>query len=87
MGCYNIQKMHYRGKKIDNLWLEFRSKPKNLHLALSTYWVNPHGDLSGRYNYWLRMYVTYNLPPWLCMKRNFFMLTALIFGPNNQEMT
>ncbi|KAL4028340.1 hypothetical protein IC575_011533 [Cucumis melo] len=27
------------------------------------------------------MLVTYNLPPWLCMKRKFFMLTALISGP------
>ncbi|KAL0556752.1 hypothetical protein IC582_005268 [Cucumis melo] len=27
------------------------------------------------------MLVTYNLPPWLCMERNFLMLTALISGP------
>ncbi|KAL0533294.1 hypothetical protein IC582_030107 [Cucumis melo] len=27
------------------------------------------------------MLVTYNVHPWLCMKRKFFMLTALISGP------
>lgn len=25
--------------------------------------------------------ITYNLPPWLCMKRKFMMLTMLISGP------
>ena len=73
-------------KKIDNLWPEFGSEPRNLRLALSTDGVNPHGDLSSRYSCWPVMLVTYNLPPWLCMKRKFFMLTALISVPNNQEM-
>ncbi|KAL0556668.1 hypothetical protein IC582_005182 [Cucumis melo] len=68
-------------EKIDNLWPEFGSEPRNLRLALSTDGVNPHGDLSSRYNCWPVMLVTYNLPPWLCMKRNFLMLTALISGP------
>ncbi|KAL0544310.1 hypothetical protein IC582_019423 [Cucumis melo] len=27
------------------------------------------------------MLLTYNLPSWLCMKRNYLMLTALISGP------
>ena len=27
------------------------------------------------------MLVTYNLPPWLCMKQKKFMLTALISSP------
>ncbi|KAA0025325.1 uncharacterized protein E6C27_scaffold1204G00040 [Cucumis melo var. makuwa] len=36
-------------KKIDNLWPEFGSEPRNLRLALSTDGVNPHGDLSSRY--------------------------------------
>ncbi|KAL4022786.1 hypothetical protein IC575_016531 [Cucumis melo] len=67
--------------KIDNLWPEFGSEPRNLRLALSTDGVNPHGDLSERYSCWPVMLVTYNLPPWLCMKRKFLMLTALISGP------
>ena len=50
-------------KKIDNLWPEFGSEPRNLRLALSTDGVNPHGDLSSRYSCWPVMLVTYNLPP------------------------
>ncbi|KAL0546713.1 hypothetical protein IC582_016625 [Cucumis melo] len=72
-------------KKIDNLWPEFGSEPRNLRLALSTDGVNPHGDLSSRYSCWPVMLVTYNLPPWLCMKRKFLMLTALISGPKQPE--
>ncbi|KAL4037029.1 hypothetical protein IC575_000612 [Cucumis melo] len=69
-------------KKIDNLWPEFGSEPRNLRLALSTDGVNPHGDLSSRYSCWPVMLVAYNLPPWLCMERKFLMLTALMSGPN-----
>ncbi|KAA0058413.1 transposase [Cucumis melo var. makuwa] len=52
-------------KKINNLWPEFGSEPRNLRLALSTDGINPHGDLSSRYSCWPVMLVTYNLPPWL----------------------
>ncbi|KAL0539877.1 hypothetical protein IC582_024098 [Cucumis melo] len=68
-------------EKIDNLWQEFGSEPRNLRLTLSTDGVNPHGDLSSRYSCWPVMLVTYNLPPWLCMKQKNFMLIALISGP------
>ncbi|KAA0046001.1 transposase [Cucumis melo var. makuwa] len=72
-------------KRIDNLWPEFGSEPRNLRLALSTDGVNSHGDLSSRYSCWPVMLVTYNLPPWLCMKQNFLMLTALISGPKQPK--
>ena len=68
-------------KKIDNLWPEFGLEPRNLRLSLFTDGVNPHGDLSSRYSCWPVMLVTYNLPPWLCMKRKFLMLTALVSSP------
>ena len=28
--------------------------------------------------------LTYNMPPWLCMKRKFMMLTLLVFGPHER---
>ncbi|KAI5324963.1 hypothetical protein L3X38_034036 [Prunus dulcis] len=37
--------------------------------------------LSSRYSCWPVILVTYNLPPWLYMKRKFMMLTLLISGP------
>ncbi|KAL6327729.1 hypothetical protein AAG906_024698 [Vitis piasezkii] len=41
--------------------------------------INPHSSLS-RYSCWPIVMITYNLPPWLCMKRKFMMLSLLISG-------
>ncbi|XP_024190649.1 uncharacterized protein LOC112194663 [Rosa chinensis] len=50
---------------------------KMRHPADSPNW----NSLSSRYSCWLVILVTYNLPPWLCMKRKYMMLTLLISGP------
>ncbi|XP_040361932.1 uncharacterized protein LOC121049286 [Rosa chinensis] len=66
---------------VDKKWPEFGSEPRNLRLALSSDGFNPHSSLSSRYSCWPVILVTYNLPPWLCMKRKYMMLTLLISGP------
>ena len=66
---------------IDQKWPEFGSEPRNLRLALSSDGFNPFSSQSSRYSCWPVLLVTYNLPPWLCMKRKFMMLTLLISGP------
>ncbi|CAL2271438.1 unnamed protein product [Prunus armeniaca] len=68
-------------KLLDDKWPEFGNEPRNLRLALSSDGFNPHSSLSSRYSCWPVILVTYNLPPWLCMKRKFMMLTLLIPGP------
>ncbi|XP_052295799.1 uncharacterized protein LOC127901832 [Citrus sinensis] len=68
-------------KLIDYTWPAFASEPRNLRLALSADGINPHSSLSSRYSCWPVILVTYNLPPWLCVKRKFMMLTLLISGP------
>ncbi|KAL6279600.1 hypothetical protein ACE6H2_016481 [Prunus campanulata] len=68
-------------KLVDEKWPDFGNEPRNLRLALSSDGFNPHSSLSSRYSCWPVMLVTYNLPPWLCMKRKFMMLTILISGP------
>ncbi|KAL6289176.1 hypothetical protein ACE6H2_006686 [Prunus campanulata] len=68
-------------KLVDEKWPDFGNMPRNLRLALSSDGFNPHSSLSSRYSCWPVMLVTYNLPPWLCMKRKFMMLTILISGP------
>ena len=42
---------------------------------------NPFGNLSSSHSVWPVVLVTYNLPPWLCMKRIFCLLSMLIPGP------
>ncbi|GJW98084.1 reverse transcriptase domain-containing protein [Tanacetum coccineum] len=44
---------------------------------------NPFGNLSQAYSMWPVILITYNLPPWLCMKESSFMLTLLIPGPKS----
>ncbi|XP_074356190.1 uncharacterized protein LOC141695880 [Apium graveolens] len=70
-------------KNIDYRWPSFGCEPRNLRLALSADGVNPHNNgLSNRYSCWPVILVTYNLPPWLCMKRKFMMLSILVPGPH-----
>ncbi|KAH9792430.1 diacylglycerol O-acyltransferase [Citrus sinensis] len=66
---------------IDKKWPDFSQEPRNLRLALSSNGINSHSTLSTTYSYWPVTLITYNLPPWLCMKRKFMMLSLLISGP------
>ncbi|XP_024042011.1 uncharacterized protein LOC112099137 [Citrus clementina] len=66
---------------IDKKWPDFAQEPRNLRFALSSDGINPHSTLSTTYSCWPVTLITYNLPPWLCMKRKFMMLSLLISGP------
>ncbi|XP_073018111.1 uncharacterized protein [Primulina eburnea] len=68
-------------KLVDHMWPDFESEPRNLRLTLAADGINPYSNLSSRYSCWPIMLVTFNLPPNMCMKRKFIMLTMLISGP------
>ncbi|KAI5316350.1 hypothetical protein L3X38_036057 [Prunus dulcis] len=72
-------------KLVDDKWPEFGKKLRNLILAYSYDGFNPHSSLSSRYSCWPVILVTHNLPPWLCMKRKFIMLTLLTSRPKQPE--
>ena len=55
---------------------------RNVQLGLSNDGFNPFGNMSLSYSMWPIVMTTYNLPPWLCMKDPYKMLTLLIPGPN-----
>ncbi|XP_028095771.1 uncharacterized protein LOC114295665 [Camellia sinensis] len=65
---------------VNNKWPLFSSDPRNLRLGLAADGFNPFRNLSSTYSCWPVMLVAYNLPPWLCMKRENVMLTLLIPG-------
>ncbi|XP_058775331.1 uncharacterized protein LOC131649595 [Vicia villosa] len=67
--------------KIDHDYPSFGQEERNLRLALSTHGINPHGIQSSKLTTWQVILLIYNLPPWLCMKRKYTMLTMLISGP------
>ncbi|KAL6213505.1 hypothetical protein ACLB2K_012952 [Fragaria x ananassa] len=68
-------------KLLDSKYPELGNDHRNLRLALSSDGFNPHSMQNSLYSCWPVILVTYNLPPWLCMKRKFMMLTLLISGP------
>ena len=68
-------------KNIDRLYLDFGKEARNLKLRLASDGMNPYGSLSTQHNSWLVLLVIYNLPPWLCMKRKYMMLSMMISGP------
>jgi len=66
---------------INNEFPQFGEEPRNLRLGLSTDGMNPYGTLSTKHSTWPVLLTIYNLPPWLCMKRKYIMLSLLIPGP------
>jgi hypothetical protein len=68
-------------KLVDCLWPDFAAEDRNLRLGIGADGMNPHSLQSSKYSCWPVITVVYNLPPWLCMKRKFMMLTLLISGP------
>jgi len=72
-------------KKIDTLYPQFGSDPRNLRLGLATDGMNPYGNLSSKHSSWPVLLIIYNLPYWLSMKRKYMMLSMMISGPKQPE--
>nr|GEZ96864.1 hypothetical protein [Tanacetum cinerariifolium] len=70
-------------KNFDNKYPDFSKEPINVRLGLAADGFNPFGNLGQAYSMWPMILTTYNLPPWLCMKENSFMLTLLILVPKS----
>ncbi|XP_071740963.1 uncharacterized protein [Rutidosis leptorrhynchoides] len=68
-------------KNFDKDFEEFGDEIRNIRFELSSDGINPFGDLSSRHSTWPVLLCIYNLPPWLCMKRKYIMMSLLIQGP------
>ncbi|CAM8883173.1 unnamed protein product [Rhodiola kirilowii] len=62
---------------------EFANEIRNVRLGLATDGFNPFGSLGVSHSTWPIMVMPYNLPPSMCMKREFNILTLLISGPKS----
>ncbi|XP_038698007.1 uncharacterized protein LOC119995565 [Tripterygium wilfordii] len=69
-------------KRFDLQYPEFAKDPRNVQLGLASDGFNPFGTLQSVYSTWPVILMPYNLPPWLCMKQPYFILSLLIPGPN-----
>ena len=65
---------------------EFGDEVMNIRFALSTDGMNPFGDLSSSHSTWPVILTIYNLPPYLCLKHRYLLLTVLISSPSSQAM-
>ncbi|KAF5475566.1 hypothetical protein F2P56_007362 [Juglans regia] len=59
----------------------FARDAHNVRLSLASDGFNPFNNLAKPYSIWPVILVSYNLPPWLCMKDQFFMTSLIIPGP------
>nr|GFA14624.1 hypothetical protein [Tanacetum cinerariifolium] len=68
-------------KNIDRDFKKFGSEIRNIRFGLCSDGINPFKILSSRHSTWPVLLSIYNLPPWLCMKRKYIMMSLLIQGP------
>ncbi|XP_052621656.1 uncharacterized protein LOC128127253 [Lactuca sativa] len=68
-------------RNINSKFEEFGQDIRNIRFGLSSDGINPFGSLSSRHSTWPVLLCIYNLPPWLCMKRRYIMMSLLIQGP------
>ncbi|XP_074300461.1 uncharacterized protein LOC141631730 [Silene latifolia] len=72
-------------KHFDQQHPQFSSEPRNVRLGLCTDRFQPFGQFGTKYSCWPVMVTPYNLPPRLCMKRQFIFLSLMIPGPKNPK--
>ncbi|WMV18529.1 hypothetical protein MTR67_011914 [Solanum verrucosum] len=70
-------------KSFDERYPSFSSELRNARLGLASDGFQPFGNMSSNHSIWPVVLVTYNLPPWDCMKDSYFMMPLLIPGPKS----
>jgi hypothetical protein len=66
---------------INNNFPWFDEDVRSIRFDMSTDGVNPFGNQSSTHRTWHVVLSLYNLPPWLCKKQKYMMLTILVSGP------
>ena len=68
-------------KDFNATFSKFGKEARNIRFTLSSDGMNPFGDLSSSHNTWPVILTIYNLPPWLCQKHRYLLLTMVISRP------
>ncbi|XXG46959.1 hypothetical protein AAC387_Pa02g1683 [Persea americana] len=68
-------------QSLDDQYPNFAAEPRNVRFGLASDGFNPFGTMSIAHSTWPVVLMPYNLPPWMCMKQPFFMMSLLIPGP------
>ncbi|WMV07748.1 hypothetical protein MTR67_007374 [Solanum verrucosum] len=70
-------------KSFDELHPSFAAEPRNVRLGLASDGFQPFRNAKTSYSIWPVVLIPYNLPPWLCMKQENFIMSMLIPGPDS----
>ncbi|XP_019233784.1 PREDICTED: uncharacterized protein LOC109214325 [Nicotiana attenuata] len=70
-------------KDFDSLHPDFAKDSHNLRLGLASDGFNPFRTMSISHSTWPVVLMVYNLPPWMCMKQEYCMLSLHISGPRS----
>ncbi|XP_076937830.1 uncharacterized protein LOC143605699 [Bidens hawaiensis] len=70
-------------KEFDSLYPHFAKETKNVRLGLPSDGFNPFRTMSIAHSTWPVVLINYNLPPWMSLKPEYFMLSSLIPGPES----
>ena len=69
-------------KNFDQNHPDFSCDCRNVRLGLSSDGFNPFKTKNIAHSTWPVVLCTYNLPPWMCMKQPYLILSTLIDGPH-----
>ena len=67
-------------KTFDRDFPDFAADPRNVRLSLASDGFNPYGKQDSKHSIWPVVLIPYNLPPWMCMKPDFFIVSLIIPG-------
>ncbi|XP_076896029.1 uncharacterized protein LOC143548848 [Bidens hawaiensis] len=70
-------------KEFDSLYPHFAKETRNVRLGLSSDGFNPFGTMSITHRTWPVVLINYNLPSWMSLKLEYFMLSLLIPRPES----
>jgi hypothetical protein len=65
---------------VDKTYEWFALDPRNVRLGLASDGFNPFGMLNVSYSCWPVILIPYNLPPWPCLKQQYWMMSMMIPG-------
>ncbi|KAL5717109.1 hypothetical protein ACHQM5_010180 [Ranunculus cassubicifolius] len=68
---------------LDKKYPLFGSESRNVRMGLASDGFNPFGTMSTTHSTWPVILIPYNLPPWMCMKQPYFIMSLLIPGPSS----
>ena len=72
-------------RNVDRQFPDFDSNPRNIRFGLSTDVMNPFGECGSSHSTWPVTLCMFNLPSWVCMKREYILMLVLIQGSKQPD--